>query len=675
MNLTFEHGFDSINIHYKGVLLFHHAENNPALFIGKGYEKINMERGSFEIKDNLEERIAIRRMTIMQADNAACVKLTIICNNKPQLIIDIIEQASGVKFALQSLSQDYNRLWWRLPATPCEHIWGLGEQMSYFDLRGRSFPLWTSESGVGRDKSTYLTWQADVEGRGGGDYYQTYYPQPTFISSQHYCCHADTTAYADFDFRDPNFHELGFWAIPNSIEFIYDNSFVGLVTKISTFFGRQPPLPDWLHSGVMLGLKGGRQHAENVLAKSKQFDLKVSALWCEDWVGIRQTSFGKRLFWDWKWQSERYPALDIWIKELAQQNIRFLGYVNPYLCADGSLYQEALALDYLVKGIAGGVHLVDFGEFYCGIVDFTNPMAMEWFALRIIGKEMLEFGLAGWMADFGEYLPINISLFNGGKPQLLHNAWPVLWAEVNAAAIEKYGKTGEVIFFMRAGYSGIQKFCPLLWAGDQSVDFSRHDGLPSVICAALSSGLLGNAYHHSDIGGYTSLFGNVRTPELFMRWTEMAVFSALMRTHEGNRPDSNFQFYQDDDVLRHFARMTLLHVKLTPYIMTLIDDAVSAGLPLQRPLFLHYEDDKNTYMIQDQYLFGRDILVAPVHKADYTAWNLYLPQGDDWVHIWTRETFTGGQQINIIAPIGTPPVFIRQMSKWRDYILEIANCD
>ena len=75
-------------------------------------------------------------------------------------------------------------------------------------------------------------------------------------------------------------------------------------------------------------------------------------------------------------------------------------------------------------------------------------------------------------------------------------------------------RSGEALFFMRAGFTGVQRYCPLLWAGDQCVDFSRHDGLPSVICGALSSGLLGNAYHHSDIGGYTSLFGNVRTPEL-----------------------------------------------------------------------------------------------------------------------------------------------------------------
>ena len=120
------------------------------------------------------------------------------------------------------------------------------------------------------------------------------------------------------------------------------------------------------------------------------------------------------------------------------------------------------------------------------------------------------------------------------------------------ARSESRGKTGEALFFMRAGFTGVQKHCPLLWAGDQSVDFTRHDGLVTVISGALSSGLLGNAYHHSDIGGYTSLFGNVRTAELIMRWAEMAAFTPVMRTHEGNRPRDNLQIDQDPEVLGAF---------------------------------------------------------------------------------------------------------------------------
>jgi alpha-glucosidase len=230
---------------------------------------------------------------------------------------------------------------------------------------------------------------------------------------------------------------------------------------------------------------------------------------------------------------------------------------------------------------------------------------------------------------------------------------------VNARAIAGRGQTGEALFFMRAGYTGIQRHCPLLWGGDQCVDFSRHDGLVSVIAGALSAGLLGNAYHHSDIGGYTSLFGNVRTAELLMRWAEMAAFTPVMRSHEGNRPRENLQIDEDPEVLAHFARMTRIWVHLVPYLRLIVAEARRHGLPAQRPLFLHFEQDAHGYTIQDCYLYGPDLLVAPVHRAGVDAWDVYLPAGADWVHVWSGGRHPGGGTVRVAAPLGAPPVFYR----------------
>ena len=144
---------------------------------------------------------------------------------------------------------------------------------------------------------------------------------------------------------------------------------------------------------------------------------------------------------------------------------------------------------------------------------------------------------------------------------------------------------------MRAGFSGVQAHCPLLWAGDQSVDFTRHDGIGTVITAALSAGLVGNAYSHSDCGGYTSLLGNVRTAELMQRWCELAAFAPVMRSHEGNRPDDNLQYDSTPELLACFARWSRVHAALAPYVRHLCDEAADCGLPAQRPLFLHYPDD------------------------------------------------------------------------------------
>ena len=648
-------GFD---LTIAGTLVLRHAADAPCFYAGVGAARIEMHRGNFDISDRLSERTALRHAALAPEGTAMRIAFAASAGQPPLLTVRIAETADGAVLDFADAAAGLNRVWLRLPAEAGEHVWGGGEQMSYLDMRGRHFPLWTSEPGVGRDKTSPITFQADRDGRAGGDYWTTNYPQPTFLSSRHYALHIESTAYAALDFRAPDFHEVECWAIPACIKFWVRPSFAALVEAMADQFGRQPPLPEWLYRGAIIGLKDGDNSFAR-LARIEAAGACVSALWCEDWVGLRQTGFGARLFWDWRADPQRYPNLDARIAALRARGIRFLGYVNPYLCVDGSLHPVAAAAGYLATDAAGAPARVDFGEFDCGVVDFTNPAAAAWFAEAVLGRNMLDAGLSGWMADFGEYLPVDVHLASGADARLLHNAWPVLWAEVNARAIAARGLTGEALFFMRAGHTGIQRHCPLLWGGDQSVDFSRHDGLVSVISGALSAGLLGNAYHHSDIGGYTSLFGNLRTAELLMRWAEMAAFTPVMRTHEGNRPRENLQIDEDPAVLAHFARMTHIWVHLVPYLRLIVAEATASGLPAQRPLFLHFEADPRTYALQESYLYGPDLLVAPVHHAGASDWKVYLPAGADWVHVWSGDHHPGGQTVRVAAPFGAPPVFWR----------------
>ncbi|WP_027487523.1 alpha-glucosidase [Allorhizobium undicola] len=664
MTLTLTPLSNGFSLAMNGLTLLSHTPESPALYLGCGRERMDMYRGNFDIEDYLEERVPLSRAEVKGDE----VHLSFAAGQAPALILT----AEVGRLLLRAQDSRFNRFWLRVRAEAGEYVYGGGEQMSYFDMRGRRFPLWTSEPGVGRDKTTEITLRADLSGKAGGDYYHTNYPQPTYVSSRRYALHVDTTAYSVFDFRNEGFHEIEVWAVPQAIEVFAEASFAALVGQLSRRFGRQPMLPDWALDGAIIGLKDGENsllRLQTILAAG----VKVCGLWCEDWVGLRHTSFGARLFWDWQANEARYPNLRDTIARLREKGIRFLGYVNPYLCEDGRLFQEAAAAGFLALDDTGGVALVDFGEFECGVVDFTNPGASSWFAERVIGQNMLDYGLCGWMADFGEYLPIDVHLANGVDARLMHNAWPTIWAEVNARAIASRDMTGEALFFMRAGFTGVQAHCPLLWAGDQSVDFTRHDGLVTVICGALSSGLLGNAYHHSDIGGYTSLFGNVRTGELMMRWAEMAAFTPVMRTHEGNRPKENLQIDQDAEVLAHFARMTRLHGLLKPYFKALCLEASQAGLPLQRPLFLHYETDEAAYSIQDQYLLGADLLVAPVWQANQTQRSLHLPGPERWVHLWSGDVHDGGGEIVVAAPVGLPPVFFRASSPFAALFRTLAE--
>lgn len=651
MELRLKAGNGGFDLLFGDCLVLRHSLSCPTVVISRGAPEVVMVRGNFRISDAPYGTITPMGWRV--------------CDDGAELLdgdIPVVRIAlAGPALTVQALVEGYDRLTVRFHAELGETVWGGGEQMSYLALNGRSFPIWTSEPGVGRDKSTELTRIMDANGMAGGDYWNTNYPQPTFLTSRWLAVHLDASCYSVLDFTDPACHAVDVWSGTARFELFAADGPQPLVAQLSTRFGRQPPLPDWAIGGAIVGLKSGLSSFDR-LERFVAAGAAVSALWCEDWAGVRETSFGRRLFWDWHTGARsagRYPALKDRIADLHQRGIRFMAYANPYIAVDGDLFEEGRAGGHFcLRQDSDAVHLVDFGEFDCGVVDFTREETRIWFAERILGREMLDIGIDGWMADFGEYLPTDLRLADGSDPMEAHNLWPVLWAEVNARALASRGRTGDALFFMRAGFSGVQAHCPLLWAGDQSVDFTRHDGIGTVITAALSAGLVGNAYSHSDCGGYTSLHGNVRSEELMQRWCELAAFAPVMRSHEGNRPDENLQYDSSDDLLACFARWSRVHAHLAPYVRHLCDEAGSLGLPAQRPLFLHYPDDPALFAVQDQFLYGADLLVAPVIAEGTTAREVILPGQGLWRHLWTGQDHGPGRH-DIAAPIGQPPVFYR----------------
>ncbi|MFM7349109.1 MAG: alpha-glucosidase [Erythrobacter sp.] len=636
-------GFDLL---LAGRAILRNRPENPAISVACGNPTVTMVRGNFRLADAPvagEPLAAMNRdaqgWTLASADGSAQVAVRL----------------EGARLTLAA-NAPHDRMTLDLALSDGDILWGGGEQMSHLVLNGRTFPLWTSEPGVGREPGTPLTDQASADGSfAGGDYWTTNYPEPTVLCSGGWALSLANSEYAEFDLREAGRLRITVWSGEVVID-LFEGAPADLTRQLGARFGPRHALPDWALGGAIVGLKQGEASFAR-LEKLVDAGAAISGLWCEDWVGIRETSFGRRLFWDWQWNPARYPELPARIAALKQRGIRFLGYVNPYCAVDGPLFPEAAAQGFFARRLdSDAPYLVDFGEFDAGVVDFTNPAACDWFAEEVIGKRMLDFGLDGWMADFGEYLPTDLRL-HAGDPMQEHNRWPVRWAEVNARAVASRGRTGDVLWFMRAGHTGVQAHCPLLWAGDQSVDFSRHDGIGTVITAALSSGLVGNAFSHSDVGGYTSLFGNVRTAELILRWYELGAFSPVMRTHEGNRPDDNLQIDSTPELAQGFVRWSRVHEALAPYVRHLVEEARETGLPAQRALFLHYPEGRETFAIQDQYLYGADLMVAPVIEAGAAMRKVYLP-GGEWRHLWSGAEYAPGWH-DVPAPIGQPAVFYR----------------
>ncbi|MCM1364357.1 MAG: alpha-glucosidase [Faecalibacterium sp.] len=623
--------------------------------LGKGSNDYSMWHGSFKIKEKIDfkKKIAVKSVTV-ENDRL------IITSDEIEFIITA-ENASRIKIEPVT-SDDFNRMWISLPATREETVYGCGENFTEFNLRGKKVNAWVAEHINGLQTAKKIIKQVfgikNTTKKQKFSSYETYYAEPTFLSSEKYYFHSESTARSEFDFTNDDCHVIKTDSIaPFYIGF--DDDFESVISDLTLLLGRQPELPEWVYDGAILGIQGGTDIMMKKVDDCLKCGTDVCGVWIQDWEGRRVTAVGKQLQWNWQWDKELYPELDLKIKELNSKGIKVLGYINPFLAVEKPLYKEAHEKGYCVKDKDGNDYYVKITTFPAAMLDFTNPDACDWIK-NIIKKNMIEFGFSGWMADFGEYLPTDCVLYSGEDPELVHNTWPARWAKLNREAVEECGKLGEIMFFTRAGYTDTKKYSTMMWNGDNHVDYSIDFGLPSVIPAALSLTCCGYGLSHSDIGGYTTFLNLKRSEELFMRWCEMNVFTPLLRGHEGLNPDANAQFDHSEATLKHHAKMSRIHSALKPYIKECVKYNAESGVGVIRPLFFYYNESK-AYNEVYEYLLGRDILVAPILKANAKSREVYLPD-DEWVHLWSEKEYVGGVY-TVSAPVGEIPIFIRKNAK------------
>jgi alpha-glucosidase len=532
-------------------------------------------------------------------------------------------------------------------------------------MKGREVPIWVSEQGVGRGEQP-LTFLADLtNGGAGGNAFTTYAPMPICMTSDLRGFLLENTCFSRFDLRDA--HRMTITVFDNTLNaHIYLGDSPAKLIHIQTgLSGRMSRLPGWVHAGAIIGMQGGTAKVREIYAKLREKQVPVAAFWLQDWVGQRRTSFGKQLWWNWELDHERYPGWQELVRDLQRDGVRVMTYINPYL-ADlaglkpnlrRDLFREAREQGYLVKNAAGQPYLLLNTDFRFGMIDLTNPAAWDWYK-SVIKEEVAGCGVSGWMADFGESLPCDAVLAKG-EARLLHNSYPVLWAALNRQAAEEIG--GEVVFFHRAAFTNSAQYAALFWEGDQMVDWSREDGLKSAVTGINTGGLSGLAINHSDIGGYTTITHPLikfhRSRELLYRWMELSAFTPIFRTHEGNQPEQNVQFYSDAQTLETFARWAKVFASLGEYRQALAVEAAESGLPLVRHPFIHYHGDPETGKITFQeFMLGPDLLVAPVTTPGAAQVTVYLPPGE-WVHLWSEATHRGGKWLTLPAPLGQPGIF------------------
>lgn len=674
-----------------GKILWQTIAGESFVIAADGRETVTENRGMFQFMDKWDA-VCARQTVDLILENSQNGSVTLSghlhCNDSSSVLYHVYFSPSETnpnalpfKVWLQDpqtmeQSQRFDRVFLTHASSKDERFFGFGEQFTYFDMKGRRVPIWVSEQGVGRGEEPITTGANITNGGAGGNAFTTYAPVPFYITSQMRAFALMNNARSVFDLRQADRVRVEVWS-PTVYAEIYEGETPAEVVSAFTVERRAGVLPDWVHAGAIVGMQGGTEKVQNVHQQLRERGTPIAAYWLQDWVGQRTTSFGKQLWWNWEVDYDRYPGWDEMTMAFAQDDVKVMVYASPYLADIGSLkpnmrrdlFQEAKERGYLVRDEHGEPYLVLNTDFYFGMVDLTNPAAWDWYK-QVLKEQVVASGASGWMADFGEGLPYDAVLFEDAAP-VIHNQYPVLWAKLNREVVEETGR--ELVFFNRAGYTDNPKYSTLFWAGDQLVSWSEYDGIKSAVTGLNTYGLSGMAYNHSDIGGYTTITNPIadyhRSRELLFRWMELNAFTLVFRTHEGNQPDNNVQFYTDDETLDTFAYWAKVYTALFDYRKHLAQEAAETGLPVVRHPFIHYPEDPETWKITYQeFMLGEDFLIAPVTDEGATEVTAYLPAGE-WVHLWSGQTYTGGQYVTVSAPMGQPGVFYKPTSQWaREFV-------
>ncbi|ERM98111.1 hypothetical protein AMTRI_Chr01g127550 [Amborella trichopoda] len=575
-----------------------------------------------------------------------------------------------------------------------ERFYGFGEQFSHMEFKGKRVPILVQEQGLGRGDQPITMAANLVSYRSGGNWSTTYAPSPFYMTSKMRSLYLEGYNYSVFDLRKRDRVQLQVYGPSARGRILHGNSPAELIEQYTETIGRLPELPDWIISGAIVGMQGGTGAVRRVWDLLQQYDTPISAFWLQDWVGQRKTIIGSQLWWNWEVDTNHYAGWSELVKDLRSHDIRTMGYCNPCLAPVDEkpnkkkhLFEEAKKLDLFVKDKFGSPYMVPNTAFDVGMLDFTNPKSRRWF--KQILQEMVDGGISGWMADFGEGLPLDACLYSGEDPISAHNRYPELWAEINREFVDEWKSMNQakqredseesLVFFVRAGYRGSPKWASLFWEGDQMVSWQRNDGIKSAVVGLLSSGLSGYSLNHSDIGGYCAvnfpLIKYQRSEELLLRWMELNAFTTIFRTHEGNNPSFNTQFYSNRRTFTHFARFAKVYKAWKFYRIQLVKEAAQNGLPVTRHLFIHYPDDQNVHRLTyQQFLVGSEILVVPVLDKGKKKVKAYFPvsQGSLWQNIWTGKLYGNrfchsnhthkGMEAWVEAPIGYPAVFVKTHS-------------
>ncbi len=475
----------------------------------------------------------------------------------------------------------------------------------------------------------------------------TYVAVPLVYTPSGLGLYADTAFDAKLRFNDADASfDIEFAGSPVPVYLFTEANPKAVLSAYTAITGRPQNPPYWTF-GPWITALGGKGAVLDTAQRIRLEGMPASALWVYD-----QNDEQDNIGWPF-WFSNFYGDAREFTDTLHGQGFKVLSYVHPYVRAVlfpypsvNPLFAKGVSEKLLVTGADGKPAGPRFEPVPVGNIDFTNPAAVDWWQ-TMITQAVRTQGFDGWMEDFGEWVR-DTDRFSAGSGRTLSELYPLLYHKITTQVAQ--GINPEVVSFSRSGSPGSQHFSPVLWGADQSPNWSRDYGLPSVVTAGITAGMSGFSNWGPDILSTGS------DRDLWMRWVEFGALTPVMRDHVWDKPNGSLNVFSDPATTAHFRRWAAFHSSLLPYFATYAEEAQRTGVPIMRHTVLEYPEDPRSATAEYQYLLGREMLVAPVVEAGQRLRTLYLPKGE-WVNFWSGDSLSGGQDVTVDA--SDIPILVR----------------
>ncbi len=550
----------------------------------EGGYKYTGESGSVVIKASpfriafYDDQGKLLTQTVHSVDNA--------CTFTPFLPFSFVRRAS-----------DYSRSFSAVfSLSPDEKIFGCGESYTAFNKRGQKVILWVDDANGVQNETMYK-------------------PIPFFMSSRGYGIFMHTSSPITCDFGkyyggiaslmigDEDLDLFVFIGKPKEIL----DAYTALTGKAS-----MPPLWSfgfWMSRITYFSEKEGRAVADKLRVNNIPADvLHFDTGWFEtDWRC------------DYQFSRSRFEHPEKMIKDLKEMGIQTCLWQLPYFVPNNRLFPEIIEKCLYIRNDKGALPYED------AVLDFSNPAAVEWYQHQIAG--LLNLGVGAIKVDFGEAAPAKGIYASGRSGFYEHNLYPLRYNKAVSDITQQI--KGERIIWARSAWAGSQRY-PLHWGGDPA---NTNTAMAATLRGGLSLGLCGFSFWSHDIGGFVQ-----KTPEeIYRRWTPFGMLSSHVRSH-GVPPKEPWEY--GEDFMKAFREADNMRYRLMPYIYAQAKDCTEKGLPMVRALFIEFPEDPGSWLIDNEYLFGADILVAPLFEES-TSRDVYLPPGN-WTDYQSGKVFSGG---------------------------------